>query len=184
MESSLKGKSVLVAGGSSGMGMAVAAKAAALGATVHIVGRSLERLAEAKTAIDGDVVTHHADISVESDIATLAEKIQQVDHIVTTAADLTFKPFAQISDAEIESTFAAKFWGAVYLVRHFASRIPSCGNACCAIPTIRKSSSSISGSLQRPCKRSRLSTRRSRMPGIRLSRPEPLPRDRSCARRA
>jgi|SoiMethySBSTD1v2_1073268.scaffolds.fasta_scaffold828603_2 NAD(P)-dependent dehydrogenase (short-subunit alcohol dehydrogenase family) len=128
MESSFKGKSVLVAGGSSGMGMAVAAKAAALGATVHIVGRSLERLAEAKTAIDGDVVTHHADISVESDIATLAEKIQQVDHIVTTAADLTFKPFAQISDAEIESTFAAKFWGAVYLVRHFASRIPSNGS--------------------------------------------------------
>ena len=128
MESSLKGKSVLVAGGSSGMGLAVATKAAALGATVHIVGRSPERLAEAKTAINGDVVTHHADISVASDVAALAENIQQVDHIVTTAADLTFKPFIQISDAEIESTFAAKFWGAVYLVRHFASRIPSNGS--------------------------------------------------------
>lgn len=128
MERSLNGKSVLVAGGSSGMGRAVAARAAALGATVHIVGRSPERLAEAKAAIDGDVVTHRADISVESDIAALAERIPQIDHLVTTAADLTFKPFAQISDAEIESTFAAKFWGAVYLVRHFASRIPSNGS--------------------------------------------------------
>ena len=128
MESSLRAKSVLVAGGSSGMGLAVAAKAAALGARVHIVGRSLERLAKAKTAIDGDVVTHQADISVESDVATLAGNIQRVDHIVTTAADLTFKPFTQISDAEIESTFAAKFWGAVYLVRHFASRIPANGS--------------------------------------------------------
>jgi len=123
MESSLNGENVLVVGGSSGMGLAVAAKAAALGATVHIVGRSPERLAQAKAAIVGQVVTHRADISIESDIVALAEQIQHIDHIVTTAADLTFKPFAQISDAEIETTFAAKFWGPVYVVRHFASRI-------------------------------------------------------------
>lgn len=128
MENLLRGKSVLVAGGASGMGMAVAAKVAAFGATVHIVGRSPERLAKARAAITGEVVTHRADISVESDIATLAETIPQVDHIVITAADLTIKPFAQITDAEIESTFAAKFWGAVYLVRHFAPRLPSNGS--------------------------------------------------------
>ena len=110
------------------MGLAVARKAAALGATVHVVGRSLARLAEARTAIGNDVVTHHADISVESDVVTLAERIRQVDHIVTTAAELTFKHFSQISDAEIATTFGAKFWGPVYLVRHFVSRIPSNGS--------------------------------------------------------
>ena len=128
MSGALGGKRVLIAGGSSGMGMAVATRAAALGATVHVVGRSLARLAEARTAIGNDVVTHHADISVESDVVTLAERIRQVDHIVTTAAELTFKHFTEISDAEIKTTFGAKFWGAVYLVRHFASRIASDGS--------------------------------------------------------
>ncbi|REG51041.1 short subunit dehydrogenase [Paraburkholderia sp. BL6669N2] len=48
MENFLKNKSVVVAGGSSGMGLALARKAAAAGASLHIVGRSEEKLAAAK----------------------------------------------------------------------------------------------------------------------------------------
>jgi NAD(P)-dependent dehydrogenase (short-subunit alcohol dehydrogenase family) len=128
MENSLKGKVVLVIGGSSGMGLAIAIKAAARDAQVHIVGRSADKLAAAVAAIGGDVLSHSADIGNEANVKALAHCITRVDHIVMTAADLVFKPFVQTTDEEIRSTFAAKFWGPIYVTRHFAALLSKGGS--------------------------------------------------------
>ncbi len=123
MSNSLTGKTVVIAGGSSGMGLALARKAAAAGAHVHIVGRSTEKLVAAKVVIDGDVHIHAANIGVEADVVRLAGEIPRADHLVVTAADLVFKPFEQITDDEINAMLGPKFWGPVYLVRHFAGQL-------------------------------------------------------------
>lgn len=123
MSNSLTGKTVVIAGGSSGMGLALARKAASAGASVHIVGRSAEKLTAAKVVIDGDVHTHVANIGVEADVTRLAADIPRVDHLIVTAADLVFKPFEQITDDEINAMLGPKFWGPVYLVRHLEKRL-------------------------------------------------------------
>jgi short chain dehydrogenase len=128
VDQQLNGKVVLIAGGSSGMGLALGKKAASLGAEVHIVGRSSARLAAAVGAIGHGVVAHRADIGVESDVRAMADKLSAVDHLVTTAASLTFKPFAQIDDSDIERSLRSKLWGPVYLVRHLAPKLAKDGS--------------------------------------------------------
>src|SRR6202000_2349412 len=103
-------KTVVIAGGSSVMGLALARKAASAGASVHIVGRSAEKLTAAKVVIDGDVHTHVANIGVEADVTRLAAHTPRVDHLTVTAADLVFKPFEQITDDEINAMLGPKFW--------------------------------------------------------------------------
>jgi NAD(P)-dependent dehydrogenase (short-subunit alcohol dehydrogenase family) len=128
MNVALKERTVVVVGGSSGMGLAVARKAAAEGALVHIVGRSGERLIRAKSAIAGEVTLHEADIRREQDVAALAGTIGAIDHLVITAADNVFKPFVDITTSDIEAMLWTKFWGAIHLVRHFASRLAADGS--------------------------------------------------------
>jgi NAD(P)-dependent dehydrogenase (short-subunit alcohol dehydrogenase family) len=128
MTMALKERTVVVVGGTSGMGLAVARKAAAEGAFVHIVGRSGDRLLSAKSAIAGEVTLHEADIRREQDVVMLASQITQVDHLVVTAADNIFKPFADITTSDIEAMLWTKFWGAVHLVRHLAPRMATDGS--------------------------------------------------------
>ncbi|MBB3228224.1 NAD(P)-dependent dehydrogenase (short-subunit alcohol dehydrogenase family) [Luteibacter sp. Sphag1AF] len=123
MTASLAGKTVLVVGGTSGMGYALAEKAAAAGANVHIVGRSVARLTEAKYSITGNVTIHAVDLRNESEVVALARTVARVDHLVTTAADNIFKPFVELSNEDIEAMLTTKLWGAIYLIRHFAKRI-------------------------------------------------------------
>ncbi|KJK21154.1 hypothetical protein UB46_28480 [Burkholderiaceae bacterium 16] len=127
MTQSFAGKTIIIAGGSSGMGLALARKAVALGAIVHVIGRSQERLDAARLSI-GDIVTHRADIGVEADVEALAVNIPHVDHLVCTAADLAFKPFAGTSNEDIERMLGGKFWGPIYLVRHLTKRLAKDGS--------------------------------------------------------
>lgn len=62
MDLGLEGKVALVAGGSAGLGLAIARELAAEGARVSISGRSAERLAQAAGSFDGQVHTAVADV--------------------------------------------------------------------------------------------------------------------------
>ena len=118
MTETLAEKTIVIAGGSSGIGLALAKRAVAEGAQVHLLGRSAEKLGRARADIGGEVFIHRLDIGVESDIESLARILPRIDHLVTTAADLTFKPFLQMGNEEILRMLGSKFWGPVYLVRH------------------------------------------------------------------
>ncbi|WP_199100285.1 SDR family oxidoreductase [Dyella sp. ASV21] len=128
MAIALKGRTVVVVGGSSGMGLAVARKAAAEGALVHAVGRSGDRLLAAKATIAGEVTLHEVDICHEAEVAALAVNIGPIDHLIITAANNVFKPFVDITTSDIEAMLWTKLWGAVHLVRHFASRLAADGS--------------------------------------------------------
>ncbi|MBW9051038.1 SDR family oxidoreductase [Rhizobium mesosinicum] len=124
---SLEKKKILVAGGTSGAGLAFVRKVAAEGAIVHVVGRSEERLAKART-YSPNVRPHVADITNEAQVAALADEIGHIDHLVSTAAEIAFKPFPELSDEDILRSLGAKLWGPIYLARHFASRLSTHGS--------------------------------------------------------
>ena len=83
----LQDKRVVVLGGSSGIGLAVAQLAAAQGAKVVIVSSNADRVKKAADGIGGEAQGHAVDVSDERAIATLFSKLGPFDHLVFTAGD-------------------------------------------------------------------------------------------------
>ncbi|MFF2752303.1 2,4-dienoyl-CoA reductase [Psychrobacillus sp. NPDC058041] len=89
----LKGKTIIVTGGSNGMGKYMATKFVSEGANVVITGRDLERLESAKREIDAKgetIATFQMDVRnpehVEAMIAFTDKKYGQIDGLVNNAA--------------------------------------------------------------------------------------------------
>ncbi|MEA1981885.1 MAG: SDR family oxidoreductase [candidate division Zixibacteria bacterium] len=89
MNLNLKGKKALVTGASSGLGAAAAKMLAQEGANVIICSRNIDKLKATATLIkestNSDIKIIKADVSLDSDIKSLAEKTDQVDILVSNA---------------------------------------------------------------------------------------------------
>ncbi|MBV4458582.1 SDR family oxidoreductase [Pseudomonas sp. COR58] len=108
LESSLRGQTVVVIGGSSGIGAAVASGAAARGACVYAVGRRTD------AGGTGDVRQASADITDDASLRQLFERIGAFDHLVITAGpNVGAKPLADSDLLLAQQAFDVKFWGAV-----------------------------------------------------------------------
>jgi NAD(P)-dependent dehydrogenase (short-subunit alcohol dehydrogenase family) len=118
----LAGKTVLVTGGGSGLGLSMSRKFAALGANVAITGRSAERLADAAGQISpgGErIFTHPCDVrdfaQVEQMAAAVTERFGGIDVLVNNAAgnflsateDLSPNGFNAIVQTVLNGTFHA-----------------------------------------------------------------------------
>ena len=91
MDLGLSGRTALVTGASSGLGLATARALAAEGVRVAIVSRSAQKLAAAVASIDGDPITTTADLSDGSSIdAMLAEVTAAVMSHATIGIDDNF----------------------------------------------------------------------------------------------
>jgi citronellol/citronellal dehydrogenase len=101
------GKTVIVTGGGSGIGRCTAHELAALGASVAIVGRKAEKLAEIEAA-GGLCETHVCDIreedAVRTTVARVLERHGRIDGLVNNAGGQFPAPLAGIG---------AKGWDAV-----------------------------------------------------------------------
>ena len=76
MDLELTGKTVLVTGGTDGLGLALATQLAAEGAAVGVCGRDQERLRNAEEtvqAVGGDVLAQRADVSRAEDLEAFVE---------------------------------------------------------------------------------------------------------------
>jgi NAD(P)-dependent dehydrogenase (short-subunit alcohol dehydrogenase family) len=118
----LAGKTVLVTGGGSGLGLSMSKKFAALGANVAITGRSAERLEGAAKEIEpgGErIFTQPCDVrdfaQVEAMVAAVNERFGGVDVLVNNAAgnflatteDLTPNGFNAVVQTVLYGTFHA-----------------------------------------------------------------------------
>lgn len=122
----MDGKTIVIAGGSSGMGLALARKLQ--GSRLHLIGRNAQKLRAAQTVLGGDVAIHAADIGDEAQVAALAASIGPIDHLVTTTADLSFKPLLELDRDEIARMLGSKLLGPVHLVRHLAPSMSKQGS--------------------------------------------------------
>src|SRR6059058_469828 len=76
MDLGLKGKSVLVTGGSKGIGLACAKAFAAEGCRLHLAARDKDRLAQAARSLGGDVKLHSVDLRDPTALRRLAEELK------------------------------------------------------------------------------------------------------------
>ena len=81
----MRGKSLVVVGASPGIGRAIATRASTNGATLHLVGRDLERLERVGNALDGPWHAHVADALDETAVAEAFEDIGAFDRLTHTA---------------------------------------------------------------------------------------------------
>lgn len=120
----LDGKSIVIIGGSSGMGLATAAAAARAGAAVTIASSDKSRLDAALDALPAGCAGAVIDTRSEASVAEALRRIGELDHLVYTAGDaVTPRSLAEAAPEEARQLFEVRFWGAVTAVRHAAPRI-------------------------------------------------------------
>ena len=110
---------VLVIGGSSGIGLAVAKAAKADGARVTIAGRDRTRLDEAAHKLGGGVDVATVDLTDEASIAAIFEG-RDLDHLATTGPGPGFAPFMEADVTQVRADFEAKFFGQYLAARQAA----------------------------------------------------------------
>ncbi|MGH8328000.1 MAG: SDR family oxidoreductase [Steroidobacteraceae bacterium] len=125
---SLDGQRIVIIGGSSGIGFAVAALGCELGAKVVIASRNKERVDAAVTRLNGTSGAA-ADLRDEAGVSRFFEHIGDFEHLVITANDWSGKP-APAPDMDLAAAhdaFEVRFWGALAAIQQGSRRIATNG---------------------------------------------------------
>ena len=130
MTGNLSGKTVVVIGGASGIGFAVARLALDQGAEV-VIGSSQQARVDAAVAKLGQGARGAAvDVIDEASVAGFFEQLGGLDHLAFTAGDWGARG-GPIGDLDIQAAgaaFAVRFWGAVAAVKHASRTIAQDGS--------------------------------------------------------
>ena len=123
MDLGLKGKAVLVTGGSKGIGFACAQSFAAEGCRVHIASRSRERLEAAAKSLGKEAQIHVADLRDGAALRALAAACAHVDILVNNAGDIPGGTIEAIDEAKWRHAWELKVFGYVNLTRELFARM-------------------------------------------------------------
>jgi 3-oxoacyl-[acyl-carrier protein] reductase len=119
----LSGKSVLVTGGSKGIGLACARVFAAEGCRVHIASRDRERLASAAAQLEGAATIHVVDLRDASALQALAQACADVDILVNNAGDIPGGTLESLDDAKWRHAWELKVFAYINLTRALFGRM-------------------------------------------------------------
>lgn len=117
----LNNKVAVVTGGSTGIGLAVAARFAQEGATVFMTGRREAELAAAVAEVGANAVGIPGDVTVQADLDRLFAAVAQHGHgldiVVANAGGGEFAPLGDITHEHLSSTFDRNVGGTVFTVQ-------------------------------------------------------------------
>lgn len=129
---SISNTKILVVGGGSGMGLALARRCLDAGARVVIAGRGEDRLRQAREALGNPVGLDVAivDITREDEVAALFQRLGGLDHIVSTAADIegAYQLLPALELTAAQRVVESKLYGPLLLAKHGAPRLSAAGS--------------------------------------------------------
>lgn len=121
MDLGLRGQTVLITGGSQGIGLAMAHAFAAEGCHLHLAARTESRLREARREIverfGARVEIHPIDLSVGDNARALAHACREVDILVNNAGAVPGGSLKEIDEAHWRAGWDLKVFGYVNLTR-------------------------------------------------------------------
>ncbi|WP_329538275.1 SDR family oxidoreductase (plasmid) [Streptomyces sp. NBC_01450] len=124
----LEGKVSLVTGGSTGIGLAIASRFVAEGATVYLTGRRKTELDAAVESLGGRAIGIQGDVSHLDDLDHLFAIIQdgsgRLDVVVANAGGGGLSRLGEISEEEYRSTFDINVKGTIFTVQKALPLLP------------------------------------------------------------
>jgi NAD(P)-dependent dehydrogenase (short-subunit alcohol dehydrogenase family) len=107
----LKNQRVVVVGGTSGIGLATARGAAALGADVVVTGRDERKLSAAADALGEGATAARVDAAEREQLEAFFRELGRLDHLVLAVGGAAGAgPAASLDLADLRAGFDGKFW--------------------------------------------------------------------------
>jgi NAD(P)-dependent dehydrogenase (short-subunit alcohol dehydrogenase family) len=117
----LRGKTVLITGGSRGLGLALAREMVLQGARVAICGRDPESLERARGSLErqgADVLAVPCDVTDPASVQAMLQEVHRalgpIDVLVNNAGVIEVGPVETMSLSDYEEAMGTNFWGMVY----------------------------------------------------------------------
>ena len=123
MARSLRDTTVVVVGGSSGIGLATAKAALAEGARVSITGRSPERIREAERALGSPARAVALDAADEAGMRSFFGDLDAVDHVFCTVGELVQDTRLEPETAVMRPAMDTRFLSALYCAKFAAPKM-------------------------------------------------------------
>jgi len=115
----LKDKQIIILGGTSGIGLAVAQAAAAEGARVRIASRNSVRVSDALATLPPGAEGLTVNLTDETAAKAFFQAAGDFDHLVYTAGEsLKLAPLAESDIAQARNFFELRYWGAFTVAKY------------------------------------------------------------------
>jgi NAD(P)-dependent dehydrogenase (short-subunit alcohol dehydrogenase family) len=124
----LQHKTVIIIGGSSGIGMAAAAQAYALGASVYLTSRQASRAIQAANSIDAKVKGLPLDINDDKAVQEFFAELEYIDHIYIAAGSTKVVTVTEGDLSEHMRSFDERLLGSLRVVRAAAAKMNAGGS--------------------------------------------------------
>jgi NAD(P)-dependent dehydrogenase (short-subunit alcohol dehydrogenase family) len=124
------GKTVLISGGSRGLGLELARAFAHEGADLVLLARDSKKLAEAEQELrrfGSRILTFACDVSdaqqVRTAVASIMAQVPKVDVLINNAGVIQVGPIENMDLADYQAAMGVHFWGPLYLIQEIVPQM-------------------------------------------------------------